>query len=223
MSNSSITEALESVSKGKPFPYRIWPWLPDVFLIEQYLAWHNRAYSLHLLTFRSWQRHSCRFTLQDQSWSLRSMVPRWLLPILLQYFVIGCLAANPVTFCKCFCGSNSTIFELPTNESKPCSLCTKQFCLDNVENGICDGIADETCPSNDFRTACFGESFTLLISFCLTMLLIICSLARDSFKDEFIVCLFLALTVGLVLSAAAKPYIEKWHAVSGYGCSLCTA
>jgi hypothetical protein len=26
-----------------------------------------------------------------------------------------------------------------------------------VENGICDGIADETCPSNDFKTACFGK------------------------------------------------------------------
>jgi hypothetical protein len=65
-------------------------------------------------------------------------------------------AANPILFCKCFCGSNSTIFELPMIE-KPCGNCTKQFCLDNVKDGICDGIADETCPSNDFKTACFGK------------------------------------------------------------------
>ncbi|KAI8891469.1 hypothetical protein K501DRAFT_235603 [Backusella circina FSU 941] len=56
------------------------------------------------------------------------------------------------TFCKCFCGSNSTVFELSLREPKPCSNCTKQFCLDNVQDGQCDGIADETCPSNDFST-----------------------------------------------------------------------
>lgn len=71
--------------------------------------------------------------------------------------ILQCQAANPVFFCKCFCGSNSTIFEVPVLDSKPCSNCTKQFCLDNVQDGLCDGIADETCPSNDFRTSCFGE------------------------------------------------------------------
>lgn len=66
-------------------------------------------------------------------------------------------AADLKMFCKCFCGSNSTVFQLHTNDTKPCGLCTKQFCLDNVEDGICDGIADATCPSNDFKTACFGK------------------------------------------------------------------
>ncbi|CAO3590621.1 unnamed protein product [Absidia cylindrospora] len=96
-------------------------------------------------------------------------------------------AANPVMFCKCFCGSNSTIFELPIIE-KPCGNCTKQFCLDNVENGICDGIADETCPSNDFKTACF---------------------ARDSFKDEFIVRIFLIAVLGLIVSAIIMPFYNN--------------
>ncbi|KAI9496211.1 hypothetical protein BDB00DRAFT_746455, partial [Zychaea mexicana] len=93
-------------------------------------------------------------------------------------------------FCKCFCGSNSTIFELPLLDPKPCSNCTKQFCLDNVQDGMCDGIADETCPSNDFRTTCF---------------------ARDSVKDESIVFLFLILTVGLLISAALKPRFDRWQ------------
>ncbi|CAO3596030.1 unnamed protein product [Absidia cylindrospora] len=98
-------------------------------------------------------------------------------------------AANPIMFCKCFCGSNSTIFELPVIE-KPCGNCTKQFCLDNVENGICDGIADETCPSNDFKTACF---------------------ARDSFKDEIIVRIFLITVLGLVLFAIVMPFYNHWN------------
>ncbi|KAI9268866.1 hypothetical protein BDA99DRAFT_502865 [Phascolomyces articulosus] len=99
-------------------------------------------------------------------------------------------AANPILFCKCFCGSNSTIFELPMVDPKPCSNCTKQFCLENVQDGMCDGIADETCPSNDFRTTCF---------------------ARDSVKDESIVFLFLILTVGLLVSAAVKPHFLRWR------------
>ncbi|KAI9303292.1 hypothetical protein BJ944DRAFT_241581 [Cunninghamella echinulata] len=103
-------------------------------------------------------------------------------------FVSLTQAANPIMFCKCFCGSNSTIFELPVMD-KPCSNCTKQFCLDNVENGICDGIADETCPSNDFKTACF---------------------ARDSFKDEIIVRTFLIAVFGLILFAVIKPFYSKW-------------
>ncbi|ORZ09825.1 hypothetical protein BCR42DRAFT_334446 [Absidia repens] len=97
-------------------------------------------------------------------------------------------------FCKCFCGSNSTIFELPVIE-KPCGNCTKQFCLDNVENGMCDGIADETCPSNDFKTACF---------------------ARDSFKDEIIVRIFLITVLGLVLFAIIMPFYNHWNKVVIY-------
>ncbi|ORZ00385.1 hypothetical protein BCR43DRAFT_485131 [Syncephalastrum racemosum] len=113
-----------------------------------------------------------------------------LLLVVLALLITVCQAADPVFFCKCFCGSNSTIFELSPLETKPCSNCTKQFCLDNVQDGICDGIADETCPSNDFRTTCF---------------------ARDSYKDESIVWLFLALTAGLLFSAAVKPYYEGWR------------
>ncbi|EIE80689.1 hypothetical protein RO3G_05394 [Rhizopus delemar RA 99-880] len=93
-------------------------------------------------------------------------------------------------FCKCFCGSNSTVFELPTTDLKPCSTCTKQFCLDNVQDGLCDGIADETCPSNDFKTACF---------------------ARDSYKDEIIIHTFIVITFGLLVGSVIKLFIiERW-------------
>lgn len=41
------------------------------------------------------------------------------------------------------------------------------------------------------------------------------TLARDSYKDEAIVCTFLVLTGGLVLSAALKPYYKRWRSVCG--------
>lgn len=145
---------------------------------------------------------------------------RFILVIFALLFAV-CHAADPVFFCKCFCGSNSTIFELSPLETKPCSNCTKQFCLDNVQDGICDGIADETCPSNDFRTTCFGRftgSYaTRTEASCTEKLtpyaLSLCTLARDSYKDESIVWLFLALTAGLLFSAAVKPYYERWQVV----------
>ncbi|KAL0088754.1 hypothetical protein J3Q64DRAFT_1731513 [Phycomyces blakesleeanus] len=112
-----------------------------------------------------------------------------LIPSLLTLFTKGVQAVELQMFCKCFCGSNSTIFELPMVDPKPCSNCTKQFCLDNVKDGMCDGIADETCPSNDFRTACF---------------------ARDSFKDEIIVRIFLVIIFGLIIFAFIKPYVDQW-------------
>jgi hypothetical protein len=76
---------------------------------------------------------------------------------ILSLFIAAAQAADIKMFCKCFCGSNSTIFELAIIDPKPCGNCTKQFCLENVKDGMCDGIADATCPSNDFKTACFGK------------------------------------------------------------------
>jgi hypothetical protein len=84
-----------------------------------------------------------------------------ILTTLTALFVSTAQAADIKMFCKCFCGSNSTVFEIPILDPKPCANCTKQFCLDNVKDGICDGIADATCPSNDFKTACFGKLYML--------------------------------------------------------------
>ncbi|KAG2232592.1 hypothetical protein INT48_009801, partial [Thamnidium elegans] len=117
------------------------------------------------------------------------LIQKKMLFVLISLFISMAEAAEIKMFCKCFCGSNSTIFEIPTFDPKPCANCTKQFCLDNVKDGICDGIADATCPSNDFKTACF---------------------ARDSYKDEIIVNSFLCITVGLVLFAVIRPHFEKW-------------
>ncbi|KAG2186620.1 hypothetical protein INT44_002844 [Umbelopsis vinacea] len=103
--------------------------------------------------------------------------------------LLSAQAANPVFFCKCYCGANSTVFPLPTEDPKPCLLCTKQMCIDSVTDGTCDGIKDSTCPSVDFKGLCF---------------------ARDSYKDEAIVWSFLVLTFSLIAVASVKPRVEEW-------------
>jgi len=87
--------------------------------------------------------------------------------------------------------------------------------LDNVKDGMCDGIADATCPSNDFKTACFGnylENQQLYQSKALTMYI-----ARDSYKDEIIVRSFLIITISLILFSLIKPFVDKWQKVLYFG------
>lgn len=139
----------------------------------------------------------------------------FLLLLIVSTLIASTHAADIKMFCKCFCGSNSTIFELPLLDPKPCSNCTKQFCLDNVKDGMCDGIADATCPSNDFKTACFGnylENQQLYQSKALTMYI-----ARDSYKDEIIVRSFLIITISLILFSLIKPFVDKWQKVLYFG------
>ncbi|RKP24185.1 hypothetical protein SYNPS1DRAFT_17535 [Syncephalis pseudoplumigaleata] len=97
-------------------------------------------------------------------------------------------AANPVSFCKCACGQNVTIIELQPKLSKPgtedCVQCTKSFCL-QAQPDLCSGAG-----ANDDLTA-----------FCFQ---------RDSYKDEFIVYLFLVTTIGLLLFAWTRPFLEQF-------------
>ncbi|KAI9592660.1 hypothetical protein BDF19DRAFT_397803 [Syncephalis fuscata] len=99
-------------------------------------------------------------------------------------------AANPVSFCKCACGQNVTIIELtPKDGNKPntaedCFQCTKTFCL-LTQKDFCSGAG-----ANDDLTA-----------FCFQ---------RDSYKDEFIVYLFLVITIGLLILACARPYLGQF-------------
>ncbi|CZT15824.1 uncharacterized protein RCC_01660 [Ramularia collo-cygni] len=118
------------------------------------------------------------------------------------------LAATPTSFCKCTCFSNSTIIPLTgagasspqrlflredepvttTNTTAPhartCADCNKQFCL-NYNLPICKDAEEE-----DVFTSCFQ---------------------RDSFKDEFVVCVFILGTVGLLLWAAVRPVVQRWR------------
>ncbi|GAB7348893.1 hypothetical protein MBLNU459_g7587t2 [Dothideomycetes sp. NU459] len=135
--------------------------------------------------------------------------------VLLALFVLlsTVLAATPSSFCKCTCFTNSTIIPLalPAAASSPdgssstssssaadspgsgsgsgakrtgtCADCNRQFCL-GYNLPICKGAKEE-----DVFATCFQ---------------------RDSAKDQAIVLIFLAVTVGLLVWAAVRPWVERW-------------
>ncbi|KAG0359244.1 hypothetical protein BGZ54_010033, partial [Gamsiella multidivaricata] len=102
------------------------------------------------------------------------------------------LAANPISFCKCICGQEKTITALPRDtqhpifggSSKACLACTKQYCLDNKPD-MCKGVG--TGEGDELITTCFE---------------------RDSYKDQFIVYLFLTITFGLLGFATLQPFLK---------------
>ncbi|KAI9827860.1 MAG: hypothetical protein M1832_004349 [Thelocarpon impressellum] len=124
-------------------------------------------------------------------------------------------ASPPTRFCKCTCFSNSTIIPLggqppPSSHDAPtqhpprtpstgdggkgsekkkesggsCASCNRQFCL-AYNLPICKGAAE-----TDVFTTCFQ---------------------RDSRKDEAVVFVFIAATVGLLAYAAAGPWLRRWR------------
>ncbi|KAL2355343.1 hypothetical protein BJ546DRAFT_684334 [Cryomyces antarcticus] len=101
------------------------------------------------------------------------------------------LAASPTSFCKCTCFSNSTIIPLsstsagssPKKPSLTCTDCNRQFCL-SYNLPICKGAKEE-----DVFTTCFQ---------------------RDSAKDEAVVFIFIAATVGLLVWASIRPWVGQW-------------
>ncbi|KAF8942396.1 hypothetical protein BGZ47_006533 [Haplosporangium gracile] len=102
------------------------------------------------------------------------------------------LAANPISFCKCICGQQKFIVTLPRDtqypvfggSSKACGSCTKIFCLDTNPN-MCKDVG--TGEGDELITTCFE---------------------RDSYKDQFIVYLFLTITFGLLGFAGLQPFLS---------------
>lgn len=110
------------------------------------------------------------------------------------------LRAASSAFCKCTCFGNSTIIDLnggpattPVTVEDPdksqktvrtCNDCTKRLCLD-YHLPICKDAEEE-----DVFTQCFW---------------------RDSAKDQTVVLIFIAATVGLLGWAGLKPWVERWR------------
>ncbi|KAF8335483.1 uncharacterized protein EI90DRAFT_2913297, partial [Cantharellus anzutake] len=94
------------------------------------------------------------------------------------------------------CFSNYTIQPIyrPTDPSKPCLTCTKQWCLDQklpicLNAGLGDQNPDTgTGKEGDVDTRCFQ---------------------RDSPRDQMIVTLFLLTIIGLLIGAAVKTRLER--------------
>ncbi|KAF9976252.1 hypothetical protein BGZ73_008894 [Actinomortierella ambigua] len=75
-------------------------------------------------------------------------------------------AANPISFCKCVCGSEKSITPLPQDNEpifagtgKACGACTKQFCL-SYQPEMCKGVG--TGNGDELVTTCFVTTSGLL-------------------------------------------------------------
>ncbi|SPO32528.1 uncharacterized protein UTRI_04272 [Ustilago trichophora] len=100
--------------------------------------------------------------------------------------------------CKCTCfQTNSTLVPLysPLDPSKPCSTCTRQFCLDQGLD-MCKGAKLEH-TDHDVGTGFEGDVWAKCFE-------------RDSYKDQSIITLYLLVVVGLVGFAAMRRRVEGW-------------
>ncbi|KAI8355402.1 hypothetical protein B0O80DRAFT_497794 [Mortierella sp. GBAus27b] len=123
---------------------------------------------------------------------MSSRITTILIAMCLLAFLQVVLAANPISFCKCVCGQEKSISPLPRDtqhsifggSSKACGSCTKQYCLE-VKPNMCKGVG--TGEGDELVTSCFE---------------------RDSYKDQFIVYLFLTITFGLLGYAGLQPFLK---------------
>ncbi|KUJ20360.1 uncharacterized protein LY89DRAFT_578468 [Mollisia scopiformis] len=108
-------------------------------------------------------------------------------------FLVTTLAASPPSFCKCTCFTNSTIIPLSSHSSgldeapsrsasATCATCNKAFCLAQ-RLPICKDAEEK-----DVYTTCFQ---------------------RDSRKDQIVVLTFIGGTIGLLVWAAVRKFLEK--------------
>ncbi|KAF3913100.1 hypothetical protein AA313_de0201162 [Arthrobotrys entomopaga] len=116
-----------------------------------------------------------------------SHIPNLLLHLLLgfSFFLVLSTAADPLSYCKCTCGTASIIIPLDHDDPKAltCLDCNRSFCRSSNIN-ICDGKKED-----EISTSCFQ---------------------RDSVKDETVVLIFIVATGGLLIYAALKPLISRW-------------
>ncbi|KAF9280406.1 hypothetical protein BGZ68_007248 [Mortierella alpina] len=102
------------------------------------------------------------------------------------------LAANPISFCKCVCGPEHHIIPLARDpqypvfggSSKACGGCLKHLCLEQYPD-MCKAVG--AGDGEELVTSCFE---------------------RDSYKDQFIVYLFLTITFGLLGYAGLQPFVK---------------
>lgn len=105
--------------------------------------------------------------------------------------------------CKCTCfQTNSTLVPLysPIDPAKPCTTCTRQFCLDQGLE-MCKGAKLEH-TDHDTGTGFEGDVWAKCFE-------------RDGFKDQGIITLYILVVVGLVVAAGLRGRMDGW--VAEYG------
>lgn len=98
--------------------------------------------------------------------------------------------------CKCTCfQTNSTLVPIysPVDASKPCTTCTRQFCLDQNLDICKDAKLEHT--DHDVGTGLEGDVWAKCFE-------------RDSYKDQSIITLYLLVVVGLVAFSALRGRMQ---------------
>ncbi|KAK1927698.1 hypothetical protein DB88DRAFT_478917 [Papiliotrema laurentii] len=103
---------------------------------------------------------------------------------------------SSISYCKCICFQNSTIIPLfrPSDPSKPCLSCTRQFCIDQKLPICKDAQVPEldadvgTGTEGDVEARCFK---------------------RDSPRDQIIVTFFVLIIIGLLLFQAIRSKLRQ--------------
>lgn len=127
------------------------------------------------------------------------------------------LIPAPTSFCKCTCNFNSTIIPLNPGSSSSdpdsipikggtCNDCNRQFCLD-YNLPICKDVEGEKIFTTCFRKYKWHAPASLLGWW--EKMLTVSYVERDSAKDQAVVYTFIFMTVGLLIYAAVKPWLEK--------------
>lgn len=96
--------------------------------------------------------------------------------------------------CRCDCGTNYTVVELPDEGlgyTAACGNCTKKFCL-SLNLTICEGVDEMLVSSSCYQ--------------------------RESLKEQIFTYTFIIITSGLLLYATIAPYLqEKIENFRGFG------
>lgn len=98
--------------------------------------------------------------------------------------------------CKCTCfQANSTLVPIysPVDASKPCTTCTRQFCLDQNLDICKDAKLEHT--DHDVGTGLEGDVWAKCFE-------------RDSYKDQSIITLYLLVVVGLVAFSVLRGRMQ---------------
>jgi len=92
-----------------------------------------------------------------------------LLTLVSLFFITSTSAANPTSFCKCTCGTESKIIPL---KGTTCLDCNRQFCL-SYNLPICKETKEADVFTTCFRKLSFSSFFSPLLSLISTSLFLI--------------------------------------------------
>lgn len=119
------------------------------------------------------------------AFSFRSTMTRILILALVIITLFSTFSEAYSQICRCDCGTNYKIVELPDEGlgyTAACTNCTKKFCL-SQNFTICEGVDEMLVSSSCFQ--------------------------RESLKEQLFIYTFIIITTGLLLYATVMPFAQE--------------